>query len=117
MNRLLFRYSLLYYHHYYDQCYRHDRTGRGGASRDVVGMEDTAALLLGLIGDDRLGAKSEIDMNSDADLENSVRKIFNRLDVDGDGSISWYYMILCVSVYAICANFSPYEYVYIYMYM
>jgi Ca2+-binding EF-hand superfamily protein len=32
---------------------------------------------------------STVDM-SDICVENAVRKIFHRLDVDGDGSISWW---------------------------
>ena len=65
-------------------------------SRGIVGMEDTVALLKSFAGDSATGADSTRkktdpqDLSEEADSEQVVRRIFNRLDVDGDGAISWW---------------------------
>ena len=69
------------------------RSGTGSGTRTAVGMEDTVALLLGLAGDtiDLATLKrSDLLDTSDSGLEQTVRRIFSRLDVDGDGMISWW---------------------------
>ena len=55
----------------------------------VVGMEDTTALLLSLAGEGVGGPAGGVAY-SDAWLDMTVRKVFARLDVDGDGCISWW---------------------------
>lgn len=50
------------------------------------GMEDVTRLLLSLA----KGFGGNIDLSNEANLEAAVREVFNRLDVDGDGSVSWW---------------------------
>ena len=68
--------------------------GRTGQTRGVVGMEDTFALLLGLAGDTvnmtTVKKNDPLNVTADPSLEQTVRRIFARLDVDGDGMISWW---------------------------
>jgi hypothetical protein len=68
--------------------------GRTGQTRGVVGMEDTFALLLGLAGDTMnmttVKKNDPLSITADPSLEQTVRRIFARLDVDGDGMISWW---------------------------
>ena len=70
------------------------RPGTGTGTRTVVGMEDTIGLLLGLAGDTidlaTLKRSDHLDITSDGELEQTVRRIFSRLDLDGDGMISWW---------------------------
>ena len=69
---------------------------RIGHSRGAVNMEDTVALLKSYASDGAAGTDSTrknpdpLDTSEDAELEQEVRRIFSRLDVDGDGMISWW---------------------------
>ena len=59
----------------------------------MVGLEDTTALLLSLAGEGGGSSSSAGPAGgtySDAWLDMTVRKVFSRLDVDGDGCISWW---------------------------
>jgi hypothetical protein len=64
----------------------------------AIGMEDTVGLLLGLTGAVKSGTVASGDYGGGAvedfgnqeDLEKTVMQIFSRLDVDGDGSVSWW---------------------------
>ena len=58
----------------------------------TVGLEDTTALLLSLAGENgsSTGTGPMGGAYSDAWLDMTVRKVFARLDVDGDGCISWW---------------------------
>ena len=58
----------------------------GSTSQPPVGMEDAVSLLKGLAGP-QISKDAFIDPNQ---LHVEVKKIFKRLDVDGDGSISWW---------------------------
>lgn len=51
-----------------------------------VGMEDAVALLLSLAGPEA----ASVDPDNPEQLAAAVDKVFKRLDVDGDGSISWW---------------------------
>ena len=55
----------------------------------MVGLEDTTALLLSLAGEGGSTGPSG-GTYTDAWLDMTVRKVFSRLDVDGDGCISWW---------------------------
>ena len=69
---------------------------RIGQPRGAVNMEDTVALLKSYASDGAAGTDSTrknpdpLDTSEDAELEQVVRRIFSRLDVDGDGMISWW---------------------------
>ena len=69
---------------------------RIGQSRGAVNMEDTVALLKSYASDGATGTDSTrknpdpLNTSGDTELEQEVRRIFSRLDVDGDGMISWW---------------------------
>ena len=62
-------------------------SSRGGRARQLVGMESALGLLLSLA---NIPADADLSAISEEEVTNVVRAIFQQLDVDGDGLVSWW---------------------------